>query len=160
MAAMVCGPHEACATEATHALVEAYWHRGLVSAGIQPSSEIVHVRPASVASGRPFVGNTDVDGRLAGTRDWDSDADSFEGSSDDDAASVGTYVAADDEEAEAEGQQAAYDQRDGCNVPVPLQAGMVTLSGDALSKWDALVHLTAIKVWNCRLQRVWLVWLW
>lgn len=114
--------------------------------GIQPSSEIVHVRPASVGSGRSFVGNVDEDGRLAGTRDWDSDDDTFEDSSDDEAASVGTAVAADDDAAEAEGQAADYEQRDACGVPTPLQAGLLTLSGDPMSKWDSLVHLDAIKV--------------
>eukprot|EP00892_Ulva_mutabilis_P007619 jgi/Ulvmu1/5229/UM022_0022.1 len=118
------------------------------SGGIQPSTEVVHVRPASIASGRPFVDARDEAGRLPGTRDWDSDEDAFEDSSDDDAASVVTYVAADDEEAEAEGAQAVYEERDACNVPTPLQDGLVTLSGDPLSKWDALVHLDAIKARN------------
>lgn len=108
----------------------------------------MHIRPASVGSGRSFVGNTDEDGRLAGTRDWDSDDDTFEDSSDDEAASAGTRVGADDDAAEAEGQAAEYDQRNECGVPTPLQAGLLTLSGDPMRKWDSLVHLDAIKVWG------------
>lgn len=108
----------------------------------------MHVRPASIGSGRSFVGNADEDGRLAGTRDWDSDDDTFEDSSGDEAASAGTRVAADDEAAEAEGQAAEYEARDACGVPTPLQEGLLTLSGDPMSKWDSLVHLDAIKVWQ------------
>ena len=41
---------------------------------------------------------------------------------------------------------ARCDRLDATGVPEPLASGVVTMSGEPASKWEALVHLEAIKV--------------
>lgn len=58
--------------------------------------------------------------------------------------SIGTWCA----EAEELGRRQQYAIKDDTGVPEPLQHGLLTLSGDPMSKWDSLVHLDAIKARN------------
>lgn len=53
-----------------------------------------------------------------------------------------------DADAEELGKQQQYANKDQTGVPKPLQNGLLTLSGDPMSKWDSLVHLDAIKARN------------
>ena len=79
----------------------------------------------------------------------DSDAVWVDSSSEEDAGAESiTRMAADDSAAEALGHEMAARHAvvDGSGVPKPLDAGMLTLSGEASSKWESLVHLEAIKV--------------
>ena len=57
-------------------------------------------------------------------------------------------------DAEEAGKQQRYASKDARGVPQPLQDGLLTLSGDPMSKWDSLVHLDAIRARNKPVQPV------
>jgi hypothetical protein len=134
-------------------------------AGITPSENVVRARLPTVATGHlaadaaPVHGadvaasGQDQDDALFGGV-WATDSDSDDSDSGDrgraGSSSTQTHLGAESgvNEAEAAGRAAMARSRDvdDAGVPRPLSSGLVTLSGEAGSKWESLVHLNAIKV--------------
>jgi U3 small nucleolar RNA-associated protein 21 len=127
---------------------------GGAAAGVTPSTDVVDVRLPSVATGHLAADATSSHGADVANLDdfsvWglgSSIDERFESSSDGGTDSdTMTLVAVGERDAEEVGMQAAYARIDGAGMPQPLEKGLVTLSGEAASKWESLVHLDAIKV--------------
>ena len=137
--------------------------RSRPAGGVTPSEAVVEVRLPSVSTGHAAAGAGDehgVEAVDASARiDWgwggrietgacfesSEDEGVSSGMEDSDAeASAATQVMQLD--AEAAGREERYRHADATGAPAPLGTGLLTLSGEAASKWESLVHLDAIKV--------------